>query len=115
MVGVIFAGVGIVILLLVFSFGGNAGELLHKIGQSYQDGIERADLEIKAEEFVFSLIGFSSILWLLVVFLLHPTPMVGLLLLPFCVCGALVGGSMFLKTLGAKRIASFVNQREMVL
>jgi len=115
MVGLIFAGVGIVILLLVISFGGSAGEFLHKIGQSYQDGIERADMEIKAEEFVFSLIGFSSILWLVVVFLLHPAPIVGLLMLPICVCAALVGGSMFLKAAGAKRITSFVNQLEMVL
>lgn len=64
---------------------------------------------------MFSLIGFSSILWLLLVFLLHPAPMVGLLMLPFCVCAALVGGSMFLKTLGGRRMASFVNQLEMVL
>jgi tight adherence protein B len=115
MVGLIFAGVGAVILLLVFAFGGNAGELLHKIGQSYQDGIERADIEIKAEEFVFSLIGFSMVFWLILVFLLHPSPMVGLLMLPVCVSGALVGGSLFLKSLGGKRIAKFVNQLEMVL
>lgn len=33
MVGIIFAGVGIVIALLVYAFGGNAGALLHKSGK----------------------------------------------------------------------------------
>ena len=54
-------------------------------------------------------------MWLIAVFLLHPTPLVGLLMLPICVCTALVGGNVFLKVLGARRISSFVNQLEMVL
>jgi tight adherence protein B len=112
---VILLGAVVVVLLLVYSFGGNTGEWIKRIGKSYQDGIEKADLTIKAEEFVFTLIGSSLIVWLIVVFLLRPTVLIGFLLLPICVCTALIAGSLFLNGLAAKRLGSFVNQLEMVL
>jgi tight adherence protein B len=111
----ILAGALGVVGLLIFSIGGNTAGWLKQVGQTYQAAIERADLTIKPEEFALVVVAVALVVWLLVMLLLRVTLLVGFLILPISLAIALVGGNMFLKIRGDRRISSFVNQLEMIL
>jgi tight adherence protein B len=105
---------GIFALLFVAS-GVNLMAFTGKMGVGFREKIDRADMTIKPEEFALLIVGFAVVLWLAVVLLVHTTTIVSALLLPVMFGLAIMGGSMYLKIRGDRRVGSFVNQLEMVL
>jgi len=111
-IGASVIGVG---ALLFFALGGNVRVYLSRMGATYQGKIDRADVNFKPEEFVLALIGVAVVLWLAVVFLLHQTVLISVLLLPLTLAIALAGGNFYLGFRGHRRVDSFVQQLELVL
>ena len=104
-----------VIALLFFALGGNVRLFLGNMGATYQGKIERADLNFKAEEFVLALLGIAVVAWLGVVFLIHQTVLISMLILPLALGVTLAGGNFYLGFRGNRRVDSFVQQLELVL
>lgn len=119
MVGVFPYAIGVsalgIFALLFFALGGNVRVYLSRLGASYQGKIDRADVAFRAEEFVLALVGIAALLWLAVVFLLHQTVLISLLILPLTLAIALAGGNFYLGFRGHRRVDSFVQQLELVL
>jgi tight adherence protein B len=104
-----------VIALLVFALGGDLGSALKKIGSGFQYRIDRADMQIKPEEFTMLIFGIAVVVWLAAVFLIHTTTLISILILPATLAVAIMGGSMFLKLKGDMRVGAFVQQLELVM
>ncbi len=104
-----------VIALLVFSLGGDLSGFTSRLGRGFQDKIDRADIQIKAEEFALAIVGIAVVMWLAAVFLLHTTPLISILVLPLTLAIAIVGGNFYLKFRGDRRVGAFVQQLELVL
>ncbi len=119
MVGVFPYAIGASIIgifaLLFFALGGNVRMFLGRFGATYQEKIDRADVGFKAEDFVLALAGIAAVLWLGIVFLLHQTVLISLLVLPLALGLTLFGGNVYLGFRGHRRVDSFVQQLELVL
>ena len=119
MVGVFPIAIGAsifgVIALLVFALGGDIRAQIAKFASAYQVKIDRADLDIKPEDYVLALVGISVMLWLVLAFVLHAPVVITLLIFPVTFGATLFGGSFYLTFRGNRRIDTFVQQLELVL
>jgi len=104
-----------IIALLVFALGGDMGSSLRKVGAGFQNRIDRADMQIKPEEFTMMVFGVAVVLWLAAVLLIHTSPLISLLILPITLAFSVFGGSTFLKFKGDMRVGKFVQQLELVM
>ena len=104
-----------VIALLVFALGADLSGLFKRLGAGFQDRIDRADMSIKAEEFALIVIGFAVTAWIGLVLLVHTSPLISILMLPFAFAVAILGGTLYLNYVGHRRIDGFVQQLELVL
>jgi tight adherence protein B len=104
-----------ILALLFYSSGISLVGFTGKIGSSFQEKIDRADMTIKPEEFALLVVGSAVLLWLAVVLLVHTTTVISALMLPVAFGVAVMGGSLYLKFRGDKRIGGFVQQLELVL
>jgi tight adherence protein B len=95
--------------------GDSAPSPLKRISASFQDSLDRADLSLKPEEFVLALIGIGVVLWLLAVFVTHTTPLISIFILPFTLGMSILGGSLYLRFKGYRRVEGFVQQLELVM
>lgn len=108
------AGLGVGALLF-FALGGNLRVYLANLASTYQGKIDRADVNFKAEEFVLALVGVAVVVWLGLVFLIHQSVLISLLILPLALALTFVGGNFYLGFRGSRRVDSFVQQLELVL
>ncbi|GAC1304897.1 MAG: hypothetical protein NVS2B3_05210 [Vulcanimicrobiaceae bacterium] len=119
MVGVFPYAVGAsifgVVALLFFALGGNVRVFLTRLGATYQEKIDRADVNFKPEDFVLALFGVAVMLWLALVFALHQGMFVSILIFPMALALSLMGGNFYLGFRGHRRVDSFVQQLELVL
>jgi tight adherence protein B len=104
-----------VLALLFYASGISLAGFTGKIGVGFQEKIDRADMTIKAEEFALLLVGVAVILWLVIVLLVHTSPLISALILPMAFGVSILGGTGYLKFRGDKRVGTFVNQLELVL
>jgi len=104
-----------VIALLVFALGGDLTGSLKKVGAGFQARIDRADMQIKPEEFTLLVLGGAVMLWLGAVLVIHTTPLISVFMLPFAIAIALMGGNFYLGFRGDRRVGSFVQQLELVM
>jgi tight adherence protein B len=104
-----------ILALLFYSSGISLVGFTGTIGSSFQEKIDRADMTIKPEEFALLVVGSAVLLWLAVVLLVHTTTVISALMLPVAFGVAVMGGSLYLKFRGDKRIGGFVQQLELVL
>ena len=109
------ASVFAVIGLLVFALGGDLGGTFQRIGRGFQESIDRADLQIKAEEFALIIVGIAVMLWLAAVFFIHASPLIDIFVLPFTFAASILGGTLYLRFTGDRRMNAFVQQLELVL
>lgn len=111
----IFLGIAAFIGLVTFSMGGSMTGWLAHFGKSFEDGIARADLKIKAQDYVLFMVGGGALLWVLLAMALHTSFLIGFLLLPLSLAMALILGAYYLKFAGARRVGAFTQQLELVL
>ena len=104
-----------ILALLFYSSGISLGGFSGKLGVGFRDKLDRADMTIKPEEFALLIVGVGVILWLTIIILVHTSPLISAFLLPVSFVLAIMGGSLYLKFRGDKRVNSFVTQLELVL
>jgi tight adherence protein B len=104
-----------IIALLFYSSGITLGGFSGKLGMGFRDKLDRADMTIKPEEFALLIVGVGVILWLTVIIVVHTTPLISAFLLPISFAIAIMGGTLYLKFRGDKRVNGFVTQLELVL
>jgi tight adherence protein B len=104
-----------IIALLFYASGISLGGFASKLGVGFRDRLDRADMTIKPEEFALLIVGIGVILWLAIVLLVHTSTLVSALILPVSFALAIMGGNLYLKIRGDKRVNSFVTQLELVL
>ena len=104
-----------IIALLFYSSGISLGGFSGKLGVGFRDKLDRADMTIKPEEFALLIVGVAVILWLTVIIVVHTSPLISAFLLPVSFGLAILGGSLYLKFRGDKRVNGFVTQLELVL
>lgn len=112
---VIGAAIFGVVALVVFAFGFNVRGTLRRLGTSYQLKIDRADLAIRPEDFMLTLLGISVVLWLLAAFVLHAPVVISVLIYPIAFVATIFAGSFYLTFRGNRRVDKFVQQLELVL
>ncbi len=119
MVGVFPIAIGAsifgVVALLIFALGGDVRGTLSRLGVTYQKKIDRADLNIRPEDYVLALLAISVVLWLLLAFVLHAPVLISLLIYPVSLAFTLFAGSFYLTFRGNRRVDMFVQQLELVL
>ena len=109
------AGVFGVFALLVFAMGVDIRKTLAHYGQTFQVSIDRADMTIKAEEFMLALLGAGAVVWVGATILLRGDLITSLLLVPASMGLTITVGNFALKFKGNMRVRGFENQLELVL
>ncbi len=104
-----------VIGLLVFALGGDVSGVFKTFGRGFQYRLDRADMQVKAEEFSLIVVGAGIVLWVGVVLVFRTQLLVSVALLPLLLALAVIVGSFYLRVRGDRRINSFIQQLELVL
>ena len=110
-VAILFGAIAAIGLLFA-SFSGPLFARLGKLGGRFETGLEAAGMRIEPQHYVFVLAGVWIAVWVGLLLVIHPSPLVGALLLVVTAGAALGGGRMYLKRRCAKRIATFTDQLE---
>jgi tight adherence protein B len=98
--------------LLFNSFSGPLFARLGKLGSRFETDLEAAGMRMEPQHFVFVLAGVAIALWVVVLLLLRPAPLIALLLLAACGGFSLYFGRSYLRRKRAKRVATFADQLE---
>ncbi len=112
---VIFLGVAGVVALVFVSLWERIVELLSPLTAGYRRDLERAGIQVKAEELVFGIIGFAVIMWGAILLLTHPNPLIGAAELLGCGVLAFYSASVWVQGRIKKRLRLFNEQLEIAL
>ena len=82
---------------------------------AFKAKIDRADIQLKPEEVVLSILGAGAILWVGTALLFRTHFIIALLLLPVTIAMAAFGGNLWLDWKAHQRLSSFATQLELVL
>jgi tight adherence protein B len=110
-------GAGVVLIggLLLFALGGDPRKYLGSLAGAYEQRLIRADMLMKPQDFVLTLLGGGLIGWIALVLIMRTSFVFSLLFLPLVIGGALMFGSTYLRFRGDRRIGAFGQQLELVL
>lgn len=111
----IFIGVAATIILAFFSIWGSINERALTRIRGLGDRLDRAGIYTKPQDLVLTVASVLVLVWFLLVFLLHPTPVLAVLLMPIV---GFVGASLFTTYVNIKlqrRLDAFVSQLEVAL
>jgi tight adherence protein B len=100
------------VALLFNSFSGPILAYFGTFGERFATDLEAAGMTLEPQNFGFILIGVALVPWIALLVLLHPSPLVGVLLLVGSALFAYFGGRYFLKRRRIKRVATFTDQLE---
>jgi tight adherence protein B len=104
---------GVAAIGLVFaSFSEPLFARIGNLGQRFDADLELAGMRIEPRHFAFVLAGVALVVWLLVVVLFHPGPLVAIVALAASAGLTAMGGPWYLRRRRAKRIAQFSEQLE---
>lgn len=112
---VVFVGVAGVVALVFVAFWENIVGLLTPLTAGYRRDLERAGIQVKAEELVFGIIGVAVMVWGLLMVLSRPNPLVGAIELVVCGVLAFYGTSVWVRGRIKKRLRLFNEQLEIAL
>jgi Flp pilus assembly protein TadB len=111
----IFLGISATAFFIFFAFWGSLNRRATARVNSLSDQLERAGIRLSSQEIVLSLAGLIAILWLSILFVLRPSLLISLLLLPLfaaCVAG---GFYFFVQFRIRQRLEAFIEQLEVAL
>jgi tight adherence protein B len=98
--------------LLFTSFSGPLFGWIGKFGSRFETDLEAAGMRTEPQHFVFVLAGVSIALWVVLLLLIRPAPLIGVLLFAGAAAISLVGGRTYLRRKRVRRIAKFTDQLE---
>ena len=104
-----------VVALIIYSLGIDLRKIVTKFASGYQSDLDKADMMVKAEDFMLVLLGIGTALWIGAIFLIHLTLPIMLATLPLFLSVAVFAGRFYLRFKGGRRISGFSDQFEMVL
>lgn len=111
----IFAGVSLVVGLLLLTFRETIGKRFGALSASLPSRIDRAGLSIKPDDLLLTAGAVAVVAWIAAVLLLHPSILVGMLILPLVGALAIGGLTGFLSFKEASRQKAFMPQLELSL
>jgi tight adherence protein B len=111
----IFFGITACMALGFFAFRDAISARVASSGSAFKTKIERADITLKPEEVVLSILGGGSIFWVATALMFRPPLVIGLLLLPVTIAFAGIGANLWLDWKAHQRMAGFAMQLELVL
>lgn len=104
-----------IVALLAYSVGIDVSGAIGRVAAGFQNRLDRADMQIKPEDFVLVLLGVGAALWIVTVFILGSSPLIAAFMLPLSIALVFIVGTFFLKFKGDRRVNGFVEQLELVL
>ena len=78
----IFVGVAATIVLAFFSLWSTVNERATTRVRGLGDQLDRADIRMKPQDIVLTVASIGALIWILLVFTLHPAPLLAILLIP---------------------------------
>ena len=111
----IFFGLSACIGLGLFAFNDGIARKLGSFSGAFRSRIELADVSLKPEEVMYSMLGAAAILWIALALFLRPPLLLGLAILPIAVAFAWFGANAWLGWKAKRRVSDFTQQLELVL
>ncbi len=108
----VFAGVSATVFLGFLSVWGVLNKRATDRVHSLADQLDRAGINLSSQEIVLSTVAGIAIVWIALLFFLHPTFLFALLLLPGIGAVAWFGFASYVRFKMARRLAAFVTQLE---
>jgi len=108
----IFAGVSATAFFAFFSFWSSFNKRATAKVASLSDQLDRAGITLGAQEIVLTSLGAVAIVWISLLLILHPTPLISMLLLPIIAGLGAFGFYGYLKFATRRRLGAFVAQLE---
>ncbi len=108
----VFAGVAATVFLGFMSVWGTLNKRATDRVHSFADQLDRAGINMGSQEIVLSTVAGIAIVWIALLFFLHPKFLFALLLLPAIGATAWLGFSSYVRFKMARRLAAFVTQLE---
>lgn len=111
----IFLGAVATVALAFYASWGALSRNASDTFKGFSDLFDRAGIKRRPEEHMLTWLIATAVLWILTALLLHPTPLVGLLLIP--IAAAAAGGlfALYTKFKLFRRTEAFIEQLEVVL
>ncbi|MGZ6128872.1 MAG: type II secretion system F family protein [Vulcanimicrobiaceae bacterium] len=111
----IFLGISATFVLVFFSFWSSLNTRATQRARGLHHHLDRADITMKAEEIVLSVVGIAALLWTSTMLALRPTLPVGLLLIPAFIAATAGLFYAWIQFRIKRRIEAFVQQLELAL
>lgn len=111
----IVLGVIATIALVAGSLWRNVTAPLIPLAETYRLSLERAGIRASGETIIIAICGAAAALWLAVVVLFHPAPLIGALYFPICFFAASLGAKSWIERRIRTRLRAFGEQLELVL
>ena len=108
----IFAGVSATVFLAFFSLWNSVNKRATARVASIEDELDRAGITLGSQEIVLTVVGGIAIVWISLILMLHPKPLVSLLILPVIVGIAAFGFFAYVKMRMQIRLNGFISQLE---
>ncbi len=101
--------------LFAYSLGFDIRKFVTKYAAAFQADIDKADLTVRAEDFLLILAAIGAVVWIVTIFLYRLPLSMQLATLPLVISTTVVFGILYLRFRGAQRIKGFGDQFEMAL
>jgi tight adherence protein B len=108
----IFAGVSATVFFAFFSFWSSINKRATARVASIEDELDRAGITLGSQEIVLSVLGGIAMVWIGLMLVLHPKPLVSFALLPIVVACAGLGFLVYVRLRTRLRLNAFVAQLE---
>jgi tight adherence protein B len=111
----IFVGVAATIILAFFSLWSSVNERATARVRGLGDQLDRADIRMKPQDIVLTVASIGALIWILLVFSLHPAPLLAILLIPVIFGMAFLAFTFYVGLKMRRRLEAFVSQLEVAL
>lgn len=108
----IFAGVSATVFLAFFSIWSAVNKRATARVASIEDQLDRAGITLASQEIVLSTVGGIALVWISIVLMLHPKPIVSFILLPVIAGIAVLGFSTYVQFRTRMRLNAYTTQLE---
>lgn len=99
----------------IFARFKGSGEERAQYAQQFADVLDRAGMQNKPQEILGGIAAATALLWIVLAFVMRPSPVVGILLVPLCAGVAAAGFWVRVQMKLRKRLDTFVQQLELAL